>query len=139
MKKFILSLNVSLLFAWNMQGFISPTEVSAKIWCYDGKWKNNFNYGNFPQISQIQGGEACWVDGEISLNEQKKDTYEWKEGWNFVTPIFQNWNLDEKFKGNALIAWKYTNNKRQVYNHNYKNIEKFNTLNIKEGAFVYIP
>jgi len=76
MKKIILSLNISLLFAWNMQGFTSPlSPPNTKTWCYQNKWKNNFNYGNYPQIKQIQGGEACWVYNTISTNSEKKDTY----------------------------------------------------------------
>jgi hypothetical protein len=123
-----------------MQGFTSPlSPPNTKTWCYQNKWKNNFNYGNYPQIKQIQGGEACWVYNTISTNSEKKDTYQWREGWNFVTPIFQNWNLDDKFRGNALIAWRYINNKWQVYNYNVNGIDNFNTLNIGEGMFVYIP
>jgi hypothetical protein len=140
MKKAVLIINTSLLFAWNMQGFTTPSPApETKTWCYQGTWKNNFNYGNYPQIVQIEGGEACWVYNQISVNSEKKDTYEWKEGWNFISPVFKNWNLDEKFRGNASIAWKYKNGKWKVYNYNINGIENFNELNIGEGMFVYIP
>ena len=140
MKKFILPLSTSLLFAWNMQGFTTPTNSpSVKTWCYNGKWENNFNYKSYTQISKIQGGEACWVYNKVSQNEGNNDTYEWKEGWNFVTPVFENWNLDNKFKGNALIGWTYQNGEWKVYNYNVSGIDKFNTLNRGKGMFVYIP
>lgn len=140
MKKSLLFLNISLLFGWNMQGFTSPsTPPDVKTWCYQNEWKNNFNYKNYSKIDTIEGGEACWVDNPVNPNSAKKDTYKWKEGWNFVTPIFENWNLDDKFKGNALIGWRYKNSKWQVYNYTYNGIENFNTLNIGEGMFVYIP
>jgi hypothetical protein len=141
MKKSIIFLNISLLFAWDMQGFSAPTTPpQVKTWCYQNKtWKNNFNYGKYAQISKIDGGEACWVYNKTAPVAEKKDSYQWKEGWNFVTPIFQNWNLDDKFRGNALIAWKYDGDKWKIYNHNVNGIDNFNTLNTGEGMFVYIP
>ena len=141
MKKNLIVLIFSLLFSWDMQGFLAPSNPSStiKMWCYQGKWKNNFNYKNYPKITQIEGGEACWVYNIINTDDNKKDTYEWKEGWNFVTPIFENWNLDDKFRGNAIIGWRYKNNRWEVYNYNVKGFNKFNNLNIGEGMFVYIP
>jgi hypothetical protein len=141
MKKLLLFIN-TFLFAWEMQGFTAPTTPpNTKTWCYQQIWKNNFNYGNFEQIIKIEGGEACWTYEKINLNLEKKDTYNWHEAWNFVTPIFKNWNLDEKFKGHALVAWKYQNKKWKIYYKKYKitKLENFNNLNIGEGMFVYIP
>ena len=140
MKKKLLILSSSLLFAWDMQGFTSQTNPpDTKTWCYNANWENNFHYKNYPQINKIQGGEACWVYNNISLKQGNNDTYKWKEGWNFVTPVFTNWNLNDKFRGNAKIGWKYKNNKWEVYNYNVNGIHNFNTLNIGEGMFVYIP
>lgn len=143
MRKTILILSSTILFAWDMKGFISPLIPidTAKIWCFqNNQWKNNFNYDDYQQISKIEGGEACWVNRNFTLNLDKNDTYEWKEGWNFVTPIFNNWNLDKKFKDNALVAWKYENGEWKIYYKNPVNgIENFDNLNIGEGMFVYIP
>jgi hypothetical protein len=142
MKKSVIFLNISLLFAWNMQGFTTQsTPPKTKTWCYkNNTWQNNFNYGNFGQITKIDGGEACWTYEKINLNSKKKDTYNWHEGWNFVTPIYKNWNLDEKFKDNALIAWKYENNEWKIhYKTPVNGIKSFDNLNIGEGMFVYIP
>ena len=140
MKKKLLLLSSSLLFAWNMKGFTSQTNPpETKTWCYNGSWENNFHYKSYPQINKIQGGQACWVYNNISLTQGNNDTYKWKEGWNFVTPVFENWNLNDKFRGNALIGWSYKNNKWEVYNYNVSGVSNFNTLNTGEGMFVYIP
>ena len=143
MKKLSLILSINYLFAWQMQGFTSEiiNLPNTKIWCYQNSWKNNFNYKNYPKITKIEGGEACWVYNKVDSSNNKIDTYNWHTGWNFVTPIFENWNLDNKFRGNALIGWRYKNNKWYVYNYNLTKygIENFNTLNIGEGMFVYIP
>ena len=140
MKNFILPLSASLLFAWNMKGFTTKSSApDVKTWCYDRIWKNNFNYKGYPQIKTIEGGQACWVYSNISLPEGNNDTYEWKEGWNFVTPVFENWNLDNKFKGNALIGWTYQEGKWKIYNYDVSGIDKFNTLNPGKGMFIYIP
>ena len=141
MKKTLLSVTTTLLFGWNMQGFTYPSKPpNTKIWCYENGWKNNFHYKSYPQINIIKGGEACWVYNKINLDYSKKqDNYEWKEGWNFVTPIFKNWNLEDKFRGNAIIGWRYKDNKWQVFNYKINGIENFNNLNIGEGIFVYIP
>ena len=141
MKKNIWIFSTSLLFAWNMQGFTTKSSApSVKTWCYNNNvWENNFNYKGYPQISKIEGGEACWVYNKVSQNEGNNDTYEWREGWNFVTPVYENWNLDNKFRGNALIGWKYKNGKWEIYNYNLKNFQNFNTLNIAQGMFIYIP
>jgi hypothetical protein len=142
MKKILIIISTSLLFGWNMQGFTATTTPpNIKTWCYQNNtWKNNFNYGNFEQINEINGGEACWTHEEINLNLDKKDTYNWHEGWNFISPVFKNWNLDEKFKGNALVAWKYENGEWKVYYKKpVKGIKSFDNINIGEGMFVYIP
>ena len=140
MKKTFILLSCSLLSAWEIQGFTTPTpSPNVKTWCYENGWKNNFNYKNYPQITTIKGGEACWVYNNISLKQGNNDTYNWKEGWNFVTPVFENWNLNNKFRGNALIGWTYENKKWEVFNYKIPGIKNFNTLNIGQGMFVYIP
>lgn len=139
----IILFSIQLLFAWQIIGFLSPTNpsiIKQKIWCYQNKkWKNNFNYGNFPQIKQIEGGEACWVYQDITTTDTKNYTYNWHEGWNLVTPVYENWNLDNKFRGNALIGWRYENGKWEIYNYKLNGFENFNSLNIGDGMWVYIP
>ena len=137
-----LFLSATLLYSWEMVGFTSTTTLpkDVKVWCYKNKqWYNNFNFENFPQISEAIGGEACWssesIDRDLSI---KNDTYEWIEGWNFVTPIYEDWDLDDKFIGNAFIGWRYENNEWKIYNYN-ANLNKFSTLQVGEGAFFYIP
>ena len=141
MKKLIFLILNSLLFSWNIQGFLTTqTAPNVKTWCYQNGWKNNFNYDNLPQIKEIQGGEACWTYTKINFNTQNKNyTYNWHEGWNLVTPVFENWDLNKKFLGNALIGWKYKDNNWQVFNYKIKGFENFNNLNIGEGMWVYIP
>ena len=140
MKKIAIAGFSSFLFGWNMQGFTAPTNSpKSKTWCYQGEWKNNFQYGNYSKISQIEGGEACWIYSKIELKQQTKDTYQWKEGWNFVTPIYKEWNLNNKLKDNALIGWSYQNGNWKVYNYNVNGIEKIGNLKVGEGIFLYIP
>ena len=141
MKKLTLLISSVFLFGWNMKGFTSPTSPpNTQTWCYQNGWKNNFNYGNFPQITQIEGGEACWIYDNIQINTNSKtDTYIWHTGWNFVTPIFEDWNISEKFKNYVPFAWKYKNNKWYLYSitptdYNYT----FSNVNIGEGVWIYL-
>jgi len=124
-----------------MIGFTSNTTLpnDVKFWCYkDKKWYNNFNFGNFPQIVEVSGGEACWINGFIDRDLSiKNDTYEWNEGWNFVTPIYEDWNLDDKFKDNA-IGLRYENEEWKIWNYDV-NLSNFSILKIGEGGLFYIP
>ena len=140
----IILFSIQLLFAWQIIGFLSPTNpsiIKQKIWCYQNKkWKNNFNYGNFPQIKQIEGGEACWVYQDINISFSSiEDNYIWHKGWNLVTPIFEDWNLSEKFKNYVPVAWKYENGKWYLYNIlGIKYNNTFTTLKKGEGAWIYL-
>ena len=134
----LLFLGFTLLYSWEMVGFTSNTTLpnDVKVWCYKNKqWYNNFNFENFPQVSEAIGGQACWSSESIDRDlDIKNDTYEWSEGWNFVTPIYEDWDLDDKFRGNAFIGWKYENEEWKIYNYN-ANLNKFSTLQVGEGAF----
>jgi len=141
MKKISLFLLTSSLFAWDMIGWTAPSTPPSNdniTWCYqNGKFKTNIDYKDYPKLSKIEGGEACWSYKKISTTNDKKDSFEWKEGWNFVTPIFENWDLKNKFLGNIPIAWKWDNNKWYSYNFDYEN--SFSSLNVGEGMWVYVP
>jgi hypothetical protein len=114
-KKLSILVLASSLFGWNMVGWSAPTTPPSDneniIWCYqDGNFTTNFSNGKYPKLSKIEGGEACWSEKNIT-NSTQNDTYQWVEGWNFVTPVFKNWNLNNRFLDNNITGRKYVNNK----------------------------
>ena len=148
MKKAIfLTVFAVILSAWNLQGTVKPininptTSINNLIWAYqNGEWKTNFKTDKFPILSKIEGGEGFWsYFSDNIVNDSYNDTYKWKEGWNLVSPVFENWNLEEKFKDNSPAIWTYKNGKWYLYSKFYSYQNTFDTLNKGEGAWVYLP
>ena len=148
MKKSILFLtSVIFLNAWQLNGTTKPINITPVdstdnlIWAYqNGEWKTNFKTDKYPLLTKIDGGEGFWSYSSFYLeNDSYNDTYKWKEGWNLVTLIFENWNLEEKFKDNSPAIWTYKNGKWYLYSKVYSYQNTFDTLNKGEGAWVYLP
>ena len=148
MKKFLLFISIIInLYSWELKGTAANLDINSLnlngniIWAYqNGEWKTNYPTDNHPTLQTINGGEGFWIYNDITLNDSVKiDNYKWRIGWNLVTPVFENWNLDDKFKNTAPVIWKYDNNKWYLYSKIYTYENTFDTLNIGEGAWVYVP
>jgi len=147
MKKLIFLIVNIAIYAWQLKGITYPININSTnnynnmIWAFqNGQWKTNLLNTKYPILTNIEGGEGFWVYNTYNIsNNYKKDTYEWREGWNLVTPVFEKWNMNNKFKGNIPFAWKYQNNKWYLYSPTFTYKNTFNILNIGEAAWVYIP
>lgn len=132
---------------WKMLGAVNTFEVksNSKIaWLYrDNIWfTNQKNYSHF--LNKINRGEAywCYCDNRADFDLAQTQSYaRWHKGWNFVAPIYNEWNLNKKFGSHLKFAWRYGNGIWMLYfpgNENSYNFVNFDTLSPGEGAWLYI-
>jgi hypothetical protein len=122
MKKYILGLiiignlyaqDIQLeAYSWNLVGFANHTDISDldltntdTIWNYDdGNWsfyKKDFTQNiGYNKISSLKAGKGFWIYSEenktiSSTNTSLADPII-NQGWNLITPIFANWNIEKK-------------------------------------------
>ena len=140
---FMFLIVIELAFGWQLKGSQSTITINSLqnnyLWVYrEGQW-----YECCVQTSYLThtlyGGEGYWIytPHAFSKNEYVNDK-SWSEGWNLVAPVFEDWNMDSKFKNNILVGWKNIDNKWYLYgNYNYP--YKFSTVKKGEGVWVYLP
>ncbi len=143
----ILFLSCLALLGWELkgiQGDVNLSELNLSdniIWAYEnGEWKTSYNTSRYTQLRRLTGGMGYWMYKSSNIQTpNQNDNYQWSEGWNLVSPIFEDWNMSEKFKNHALVAWKYENKEWKLYSTiGYFGYTAFNNLTIGEGAWVYL-
>ena len=150
MRYVIISLaSMVYLFGWSLQGFrgdvnVSDMQLSSSdvLWAYqDGKWATTQNISAFEQLHSLKGGEGFWSKNELSLSQPSPHkSISLKPGWNLITPVYNEWNLSQRFDANSSVnfIWGYENGwklySKKDDNYGYT---KFDTLSLGEGGWLY--
>ena len=128
---------------WELKGSSGTAQITNLdnniLWVYrSGTWYECC-YDSEIKTKILYGGEGYWLQKPYSLIPTTKSIKNsWQEGWNLVTPVFDDWDMSEKFRGDVLVGWKYKNGKWLLYG-NYDYPQKFNSVKMGEGVWVYIP
>ena len=141
--------SVIYLLGWSLQGFRGDVNVSDMhlsssdvLWAYqEGSWKTTQDSYIYGQLQSLKGGEGFWSKNELALSQPNPNkTISLKVGWNLITPVYDEWNLSQKFDTNSSVnfVWGYKNGwklySKKDDNYGYA---KLDTLSFGEGGWLY--
>ncbi len=150
MRKIMIFLSFTIfLFGWELKGIRGDVAIAdlnlsrSIIWAYqDGNWTTTDENSKYSKLTNLKGGEGYWIDTDMNIQTGPyiNDGYEWQEGWNLVSPVFEKWNMRERFKDKVPFAWKYENGEWKLFLLNGINwYRSFNYVDLNEGVWVYLP